>query len=134
MHELTLAQGILDSVNESALRERKQVASYRIGVGELAQFDMRLLRKLFRELSKGTPLEGAKISFELERSRLQCLGCGREMSFDDISDQLSKQEREMVHFLPELLNSCAKCPTCSRSYFEIEAGRSVRVMEIVFDE
>jgi len=133
MHELTLVQGILDSVNESSSREDRRVARYTVGVGELAQFDVRLLRKLFRDLSKNTTLEGAKVSFVREKARLRCLGCERTMSFGDLSGQLSQQEKEMVHFLPELLNSCAKCPSCSRSYFEIDAGRSVRIVEIAFD-
>jgi len=133
MHELTLVQGILDSVNESARTEGRKVAGFTIGIGELAQFDRRLLRKLFRDLTEGTPLGDAKASFEFEMAGLKCLGCGNKLSFRDLSGQLSKQEKEMVHFLPELLNSFAKCPTCSRSYFEIEAGRSVRIVEIVFD-
>ena len=51
-----------------------------------------------------------------------------------LSGQMSEDEKEMVHFLPELLNSFAKCPSCSRSFFEIEEGRSVRLIEVVFDD
>ena len=133
MHELTLVQGMLDSVNDSAAEKGRRVRSYRVGVGELAQFDGKLLRQLFADLTKGTALEGVSFSMEPEKSVLRCLGCGKTWEFQDVAGQLNKQEREMVHFLPEILNSCAKCPSCSKSFFDIEKGRSVRVIEVVFD-
>ncbi len=107
--------------------------SFKVGVGELAQFDIRLVRKLLNAMSKGTPLEGAKIVVEQERSRVKCLSCGKTWSFRDLVGPLSEEEREAVHFLPELLSSWSTCPSCSKSYFEIEEGRSVRVVEVVLD-
>ena len=132
MHELTLVQGILDSVNEEADKRGKKVEAIRVGVGELAQFDTKLLIRLFADLTRGTELQGAKTAFESERSKIRCLGCGRTWRFKELAVQLSESDREMVHFLPELLGSFAMCPTCSQSFFEIEAGRSVRVIEVSF--
>jgi len=132
MHELTLVQGMLDSVNEGAAKRGKKAVAIRVGVGELAQFDTKLLVRLFADLTKGTELQGVKMTFESERSKIRCLGCGRVRTFRELAGQLSKSDREMVHFLPELLGSFAKCPSCSRSFFEIEAGRSVRVIEVSF--
>jgi hydrogenase nickel incorporation protein HypA/HybF len=133
LHELSLVQGILDAVNETASEKGGRVLSVRIGVGELAQFDIRLVRQLLRDLRKGTPLEGARVVVEPEKSKVKCLSCGRVWGVRDLAAPLSTDEREMMHFLPELLNSCSKCPSCSMSYFEIEEGRSVRIMEVVLD-
>ena len=133
MHELSLVQGIIDAVGEAARDKGGQVRSVTIGVGELAQFDIRLVRGLLNDLKRGTPLEGAKISVEAEKSRVRCLGCGRVWGFEDVAGPISSDEREMMHFLPELLNSCTKCPACSKFYFEIEEGRSVRIKEVVLD-
>ncbi len=107
--------------------------SFRIGVGELATFDVRLVRRLLNDVRRGTPLEGAKASVETERSKVRCLSCGKIWDFRDLAEPLSGDEREMMHFLPELLNSCSKCPSCSKSYFEIVEGRSVRLIEVVLD-
>lgn len=133
MHELTLVQGIIDSVAETAAERGGRVQSVKIGVGELAQFDVRLVRKLLQDLKKGTPLEGARVTVETEKSKVRCLGCGRRWDFRELSGPITVDEREMMHFLPELLNSCAKCPACSKSYFEIDEGRSVRIVEVVLD-
>ena len=107
--------------------------SVRVGVGELASFDIRLVRQLLEDVRKGTRLEGASVAVEPEKSRVKCLSCGRIWDFQELSGALSPDEREMMHFLPELLDSCSKCPSCSKSYFEIAEGRSVRIIEVVLD-
>ncbi len=133
MHELALVSGIVDAVNETARERGGRVTSFRIGVGELATFDIRLVRRLLNDVKRGTSLEGAKASVEIERSKVRCLSCGRIWDFRELAEPLSADEREMMHFLPELLNSCSRCPSCSKSYFEIVEGRSVRLIEVVLD-
>ncbi len=123
----------MDAVKETADDRGGRVKSFKVGVGELAQFDIRLVRRLLDDIRRGTPLEGAQVVVEQERSKVRCLGCGREWGFRELLGSLSEDEKEMVHFLPELLNSCTKCPSCSKSYFEIEKGRGVRVIEVVLD-
>jgi Zn finger protein HypA/HybF involved in hydrogenase expression len=133
LHELSLVQGIVDAVQETAKEGKGNVSSFTIKVGELSQFDIHLIRQLLVDLRKGTPLETAKVFVEQEKCRVRCLGCGKHWDFQQLAGSLSKDEKEMVHFLPELLSSCSKCPSCSSSYFDIEAGRSVRVAEVVLD-
>lgn len=133
MHELSLVQGIVDAVEETADDRGGRVQSFRVRVGELAQFDIRLVRQLLADLRKGTPLERAEAVVETEKSKVKCLSCGAQLDFQELIGPLSADEREMVHFLPELLSSCSKCPSCSKSYFEIEEGRSVKLVEVVLD-
>ena len=133
MHELALVQGIVDAVQETAREKKGKVTSFKIEVGELSQFDIRLIRQLLADITKGTPLEGAKVIVQREKCRVRCLGCGNRWGFEQLAGTLSESDKEMVHFLPELISSCSKCPSCSKSYFEIEAGRSVRVAEVTLD-
>ena len=134
MHELSLVNGILQAVEETAKETGGTVKSFKVGVGELAQFDLRLVRQLFEDSRRGTRLQDVEVAIEVEQSKIRCLSCRKEWSFRQLSGQMSEDEKEMVHFLPELLNSFAKCPSCSRSFFEIEEGRSVRLIEVVFDD
>jgi Zn finger protein HypA/HybF involved in hydrogenase expression len=133
LHELSLVQGILDAVRETADEKGGRVRSFRVGVGELAQFDVRLVRQLLKDMKKGTSLQGASVTVEPEKSKIRCLTCGKRWDFQELAGPLTGDEKEMMHFLPELLNSCTKCPSCSKSYFEIEEGRSVRIIEVVLD-
>jgi len=71
------------------------------------------------------------VTVKVEPSKVKCLSCGSLWQFHDLNGNMTEGEKEMVHFLPELLNSCAKCPSCSKSFFEIEEGRSVRVTEVI---
>jgi len=134
VHELSLVNGILQAVEATAKEVGGSVKSFKVGVGELAQFDLRLVRQLLTDSRRGTPLQDAEVAIEVEQSKVRCMSCGREWNFRQLSGQMSEEEKEMVHFLPELLNSFAKCPFCSRSFFEIEEGRSVRLIEVVFDD
>lgn len=133
MHELSLVQGIVDAVQETAREKGGKVTGFRIKVGELSQFDIRLIRQLLADLTRGTSLDGAKVLVEKERCRVRCLGCGSSWDFKQLAGTLSAEEKEMVHFLPELISSCSKCPSCSKSYFEIESGRSVKLAEVILD-
>jgi len=134
LHELSLVQGIIDAVEETAEERGGKVKSFKIGVGELAQFDVRLIRQLLDDIRKGTPLEDARVVVEPEKSKVKCMGCGKSWAFQELVGSMSGDEREMVHFLPELLSSFSKCPSCSKSYFEIAEGRSVKVIEVVLDD
>jgi Zn finger protein HypA/HybF involved in hydrogenase expression len=133
LHEFSLVQGIIDAVLATAEKERGKVLSFEVRVGELAQFDLRLVRALLNELKMGTPLETSKVVVRRESSKVRCLGCGSVWGFKDIVRPMSDEEREIVHFFPELLNSHFRCPACSKSYLEIEEGRSVRIAGVCLD-
>jgi hydrogenase nickel incorporation protein HypA/HybF len=133
LHELSLAEGIIQAVSEVADERGGKVKSFKVRVGELAQFDIRLIRELLAELKVGTELEGATVVVQPEGCKVRCKSCNSEWQFADLAGSLQDEGREMVHFLPELLSSYFRCPSCSKSYFEILEGRSVRVEEVVLD-
>lgn len=117
-----------------AARERGgKVRSFRVRVGELAQFDLGLIKELLAELSRGTDLEGATAVVQEEKSMVRCESCKSEWLFGDLVGALPDDEKEVIHFLPELLATYCRCPSCSRGYFKILEGRSVRVEEVVLD-
>ena len=133
LHEFSLVEGIIQSVGELAATNGKQVKAVSVGVGELAQFDLRVIRELLAELKNGTPLEGARIQVRLEKAKVKCLNCKKEWTFGDIIGPLSMDEKEVVHFFPEILSTYSRCPSCHKNYFEIEEGRSVRIAEVRFE-
>lgn len=133
LHELSLVEGIIRAVEETALERGGRVESFTVRVGELAQFDIGIIRELLDELRTGTKLEGAKVTVGPEESRVRCISCGSDWRFSELAGSLSSDEREMIHFLPELLSSACRCPSCSKSYFQITQGRSVRVEELLLN-
>lgn len=133
MHEYSLVKGIIDAVQERVDEKRGRVVSVEVRVGELAQFDLRLVRELLNELKIGTSLAGAKMVVRTERSKVRCLGCGSVWRFEDVIQPMSADAKEVVHYFPELLSSYSRCPSCSKSYLEIVEGRGVRIAKVSLD-
>ncbi len=130
MHELVVVSGIVEAVSRYARQEGKRVVRFRVAVGELAGFSIELIRELLRDMVKKTELEGAEFSVEAEAAGVKCLSCGATLGFRELIGPLSEDEREMMHFLPELVSSFSRCPRCGGRDFEIESGRSVKIVEV----
>jgi hydrogenase nickel incorporation protein HypA/HybF len=133
LHELTLVDGILRAVEATAKERGKRVSEVTVSVGELAQFDTRIVKGLLNDLKRATPLHDAKVTVRTEKARVKCMTCGNEFTFRDLAPSLTGESKEVIHFLPELIGSYFNCPRCSKSFFEIEGGRSVSISEIRFD-
>ena len=133
MHELALAEGIVLNVLDFARKSGRHIVGFRVAIGEFAQFNKRLVEELLIELVKGTELEKADMIVEVERAVIKCLYCNSKWGFHQLIKKLPDDQKEMIHFLPELLNSFSKCPNCGKSDFEIEKGRSVRLVGVELD-
>jgi len=127
VHEWALAEAIIRCV-EDATGGKGGVEEVYIVVGELQSIDLEVLRWALGELSRGTRLEQATFKFEVERAEFACRNCGKRWSLSDAS--LGEEEREAVHFVPELVHSFVKCPACGSPDFEVVKGRGVWVKYI----
>ena len=133
MHELVLVEGLISEVRDLAHQKNGRVIGFKVALGELAQFENSLIEELLFQLVKGTELETAEIVIEIEKSEVKCLYCGTQSGFRELVDPLSENDKEMVHFFPELINAFSKCPSCGNHDLEIKKGRSVRLVEVELD-
>jgi hydrogenase nickel incorporation protein HypA/HybF len=77
MHELSLAQSIIDLVHQHVAEgERSQVASVRMKVGTMAGVVVESLSFSFSALTAGSALERAQLQVESIPYRIQCRLCG----------------------------------------------------------
>lgn len=134
MHELVIVGGIIEAVTELAKKEKKKVACFTVAVGELASFDRNLIEELMHEVKKGTYIEDSEVRVEIERAEVLCKSCESIWGFKELVEPLGENEREMIHFLPELVSSFINCPKCGSRDFEIKSGRGIRVRYIEFAE
>ena len=128
MHEYMLVEGIISSVMELAAGESKRILSFKVIIGELAQYDVNLVEYLIDELARETVLDSVDV--EVEKAVVKCIYCGREWMFDELVSKLSDDEKEMIHFLPDLISSFVNCPSCGGMGFEVESGRDVKICEV----
>jgi len=127
MHEWILAKEVVSAALKVAEEKKaKRVSEIRIKVGELQQADKGVLEFAIKELSKGTKAENSKVVIEPERSVFKCNICGEKWVFD--YEKLEAEEAEEVHFTPEAVHACIKCPKCNSPDFQIKEG-----LEVVLD-
>ena len=74
MHELAIAKGIIDIVNDEAEKQGfSRVLEIRLRVGEFSGIVPDCLREFFPIAAAGTPAEKAELSMESIPARFRCL-------------------------------------------------------------
>ena len=82
MHELSIAQGIVDAVAERTGGER--VAAVHLKIGKLSGVVPDAVRFCFELIADGTPLEGAQLQIDEPSGQGKCHRCGEEFVLHDL--------------------------------------------------
>ena len=110
MHELSIAQNILDIVQEHLTPEdRHQVRTVKLKIGELAGVVPESLEFCFAAITTNTAFAGAKLEIERIPLRARCSACRTEFAV-----------REFAF----------ACPACGATKVDIIAGRELQVTSI----
>lgn len=110
MHEMSLAEGIIQLVEETARREAaRTVRRVVLEIGQLAAVDGEALRFCFDAVAAGGVARGATLEMIAVPGAGRCADCGRTVP------------------LPERL---AGCPACGGYRVTPTAGTALRVREI----
>ena len=106
MHEMAIAEGILDIAKEQAAKENSaRILKIGLLIGEMAGVEEDALRFCFSSLAQGTLAENAELSVKRVPLVGRCGACGRE------------QLIEKYNFI---------CPACGGG-LAIVSGRELRV-------
>ena len=74
MYEFSLTQNLLDLVLKNA--NLKRIVNVNLLIGPFSDQREESIQLYWRDLSKGTPGEGARLSFQHIKTDVKCLGCG----------------------------------------------------------
>lgn len=114
MHELSIAQSILDIVKQHVPSDLEgEVRSVKIALGEHSGVVPESLEFCFETIVSETPLEGTKLVMQRIPVRSECLGCHR--SFDN----------------SEMKNTCAFCDGIELRFV---SGTELHVIEVEVEE
>ena len=117
MHELSMAQGILNAVLETAeANDAIKVTDMVIEIGKLAMLNPEQLKFMLGFLCKDTIAENAEIVIEDIDVEIKCYNC----DFEGIADV-----DDSDHYAPMIL-----CPKCESHRVEVLNGRDVTVKNI----
>lgn len=110
MHEMSLAEGVLQLVEETARREQAhRVKLVVLEIGQLASVEAEALRFCFEAVSRDSVAQGAALEILSVPGSGWCMLC---------ADTVPMQERYGV------------CPTCGSYGLTATAGMEMRVREI----
>jgi hydrogenase nickel incorporation protein HypA/HybF len=110
MHEMSIAQSIIDIVEQEMARHGvSKVSVIRLVVGEFTAVVPQSLNFCFELITKDTPLEGVKVEMEQVPLTGRCTACGNEFPIQEYK------------FL---------CPNCQSKEIETIAGKELFVKEI----
>ena len=110
MHELAITQNMLDLVLQQAEKAgAKEVERINLVIGEMTGVVEECVQFHFNFISKGTPAEGAALSFRMVPVTVRCRGCGKSFELED-SDSI--------------------CPYCQSDKMEIIGGKELFIESI----
>lgn len=114
MHEVSLAGGVLQLVEETARREGfSRLLALRLTAGKLAGVDVRALRFALTSLAPGTLLEGAQIEIEEPAGEAWCMSCSRTVQIEQRGQA---------------------CPLCGGYQLQPTGGLELRVIDMQVDD
>jgi hydrogenase nickel incorporation protein HypA/HybF len=117
MHELAVAQAIVDAAERHA--EGRPVSVVRVRVGRLRQVVPEYLSFYFTVAAKDTSCEHAELEWEQVPSLLRCSACGAE--WDPAPPPARSGEELIVRF---------RCPECESADHRIVSGDELVVESI----
>jgi hydrogenase nickel incorporation protein HypA/HybF len=113
MHEMSLAGGILQLVEQAAAREHfGRVTQLRLEAGKLAAVELSSLRFALEVVSRGTCLEGARVEIDEPPGRGYCMNCGQSVD---------------VHARGQA------CPLCGSWQLLASGGDQLRIVDLMVE-
>ena len=110
MHEMSLAEGLLQIVEDSArTNDARRVAAVWLEIGTLAQVEREALRFCFDAVTRGSVADGAALTIVETPGSAWCMQCSETVPLAQLGDA---------------------CPRCSGYQLTVTQGDAMRVKEI----
>lgn len=120
MHEWALAESVVKTVMDNSLFKNKKV---KVIIGQLQSIDEEVFDLAIREVMKQKDFIFDFV-IETRKVEFKCLSCGNVFGLADIGIN-DEDEKENIHFIPEMVKAFGRCPKCKSIDFEIINGRGV---------
>ena len=133
MHEWALAESVVETVKKHAAQHSSaRVVSVTLLFGELQKIDPDIFLSGLEMLLQEEAFRTDVFHLETEEAAFRCRACETEFRFADLPE-IDEEEKEAIHFLPELAHTYMRCPGCGSPDFEVARGRGVTVKEILLE-
>lgn len=133
MHEWALAESIIVTVIKESEKEKlSKVLKVTVKIGELQSIELDIFKFALENMVDlyKPPVDLENIHLEIDRCILKCKVCGNSWNYSDIPKKLDEDEKEAIHFVPEVAHTYMRCTQCGSPDFEILQGRGVWIDSI----
>lgn len=115
MHELSIAKGILNTVNSAIADQNiKAVKLINLSMGGMLDYEADWIARYIRELGADTPLREVNVHINKLPITFECRNCGQTFSF--------KRDGEAV------------CPHCESTEYDLTGGRELFIENIEVED
>jgi hydrogenase nickel incorporation protein HypA/HybF len=110
MHEMSLAEGILQIVEDTARANASTtVRAVLLEIGALSHVEEQALRFCFDAVTRGTVANGARLEVQATPGRAWCMPCGKSVTLARLGEA---------------------CPRCGGYQLQVTQGEEMKVKEI----
>lgn len=113
MHEMSLAESVLEIIEESArAQDFRRVRRVVLEIGELAAVEPEAMRFCFDAVMRGTLAEGAELQIVETPGEGRCEACGAAVAMTE---------------------RYGLCPDCGSAKLQVTAGERMRVLDLAVE-
>jgi hydrogenase nickel incorporation protein HypA/HybF len=113
MHEMSLAEGVVRLIEETALAERfERVRTVWLEIGRLASVEPEAIHFCFDAVTRGTCAEGARLEIVVPPGSAYCLQCDAKVEVAALAEA---------------------CPQCGGYRLQVTGGTEMRLIELEVD-
>lgn len=123
MHEWAVAESVVKTIKDNINRIKNRKVE--VLLGELQAIDKEVFKFAMDELLKQYSVS-VPYSIVDQKVRFKCNSCGYEFNIKQVRGK-SEEEKENIHFIPEMVKAFVECPRCKSVDFEIIEGRGVSI-------
>ena len=110
MHEMSLAEGVLQLIEDAARKDPfKKVTAVWLEIGQLSGVEPEAMAFCFDAVTRGTVAEGARLEIIALPGQGRCLACARTVPMTEMFGE---------------------CPHCGDFPLQVTAGTEMRVKEL----
>jgi hydrogenase nickel incorporation protein HypA/HybF len=110
MHELSLAEGVLQLIEDAARREEfSKVTTVWLEIGQLAGVEAEAMKFCFDAVARGSVAEGAQLEIIATPGSGRCMQCSAGVTLNEVF---------------------AVCPHCGAHRVQVTGGTEMRVREL----
>ena len=110
MHEMSLAEGVLQLIEDAARRDRfNKVSAVWLEIGQLSGVEPEALAFCFDAVTRDTVADGARLEITTLPGKGWCEACARTVSMSEVFGE---------------------CPQCGGYPLQVTAGTEMRVKEL----